>query len=193
MSTGKAAAYLLLILSASGIISCTEEPVTPPSDGGASRSEPSPYRDCAVLSAEAQRMDSILLGQLEPDKVTANAAIRTFTEFAHQCRHDTMSAIYLIKTAQVARAVSNIPQARLALEQCIADHPQFAGRPAAIFMLAQLYDEPTYMNDESEAKRLYERIIEEYPGSDWALSARGALKFIGKSDEQIIREFTRKK
>jgi TolA-binding protein len=79
------------------------------------------------------------------------------------------------------------------LDKCIADYPSFKNRAAALFLLAQLYDEPGYLNDEQEAKKLYQKIIDEHPKSDWASSAKGALSFIGKSDQQIMEELKKKK
>ena len=62
-----------------------------------------------------------------------------------------------------------------------------------MFMLAQLYDEDNYMNDEMKAKELYEKIISEFPKSDWAENAKAGLKYIGKSDVQITNLITGKK
>jgi outer membrane protein assembly factor BamD (BamD/ComL family) len=148
--------------------------------------------DCKKLYAEARRMDSILLTQTEVNNAVANKAIVAFTDFAYYCRTDSMRPIYLIKTAQVARAINNIPQAKLALDKCIEDHPSFNNRPAALFLLAQLYDEPTYLNDEHEARKLYQKIIDEHPKSDWAMSAKGAISLLGKSDEEIMKELKKK-
>lgn len=148
--------------------------------------------DCKKLFSDARKTDSILLSQTEVNKISANNAIKAFTDFAYYCQNDSLSPVYLIKTAQVARAINNIPQAKLVLERCIETYPSFRNRPAAIFLLAQLYDDDTYLNNEQEAKRLYEQILSEYPKSEWAMSARGAIKFIGKTDIEIIKEFNKK-
>jgi len=149
--------------------------------------------DCPKLYAEAKRMDSILLKEMEVKTDVANKAIKAFTDFAFYCTKDSLSPIYLIKTAQVAQAINNSKQAQVALDKCIADYPKSTHRSAALFLLAQLYDEPAQLNNETEAKKLYEQIIKEYPKSDWANSAKGALSFIGKSDEQIMEELKKKK
>ncbi|WP_317898346.1 tetratricopeptide repeat protein [Aurantibacillus circumpalustris] len=148
--------------------------------------------DCKNMLNAARKADSILLNETEVNTVSANKAIKAFTDFAFYCQSDTMCPIYLIKTAQVARAINNIPQAKVALDQCINMYPNFKNRPAALFLLAQLYDENTYLNNEAEARKIYEEIINEYPKSDWALSAKGAISFIGKSDEEILRELKKK-
>jgi hypothetical protein len=157
------------------------------------RRDPKNYlSDCKILYAEARRMDSALLVQTEVNNSVANKAIVAFTDFAYYCSTDSMRPIYLIKTAQVARAINNIPQAKLALDKCIEDHPSFRNRPAALFLLAQLYDEPTYLNDEHQARKLYQKIIDEYPKSDWAMSAFGAISLLGKSDAEIMKELKKK-
>jgi outer membrane protein assembly factor BamD (BamD/ComL family) len=145
------------------------------------------FSDCKKLRAEAFYMDSVLFTQNELDTVSAQKAIIAFTDFANYCQSDSLSAIFLVKTAQVAKAINNIPQAKIALDKCIEDYPNFRDRPAALFLLGQLYDDQNYMNDENEAKRLYQKIIDEYPHSDWAMSAKGALAFVGKSDAEITK------
>ncbi|MES2679089.1 MAG: tetratricopeptide repeat protein [Bacteroidota bacterium] len=149
--------------------------------------------DCAMLKRTALKMDSTILKQTETDLKLANKAIAAFTDFAYHCSTDSLAPIYLIKTAQVAQAINNTPQAKVVLEQCIKDYPNFNNRAAAIFLLAQLYDEAAYLNNEEQARILYQKIIDEYPKSDWAASAKGAIRFIGKSDEQIMEELKKKK
>jgi len=149
--------------------------------------------DCKNLLAEAKKMDSILLKELEVKKDVATKGIKAFTDYAFYCSNDSLCPIYLIKTAQVAQSINNIPQAKIVLDKCIADYPSSKHRPAALFLLAQLYDEATYLNNEAEAKKLYQQIISEYPKSDWAISSKGALAFVGKSDAQIMEELKKKK
>lgn len=150
------------------------------------------FTNCKSLVANAAKMDSLLLSQTEIDTLMANKAMKAFTDYAYYCQSDSMSPIYLIKTAQVARAINNIPQAKLVLDHCINAYTSFKDRPAAIFLLAQLFDEPTYLNNEYEAGKLYQKILDEYPKSEWALSAKGALVFLGKSDQEMMKEFKKK-
>jgi tetratricopeptide (TPR) repeat protein len=149
--------------------------------------------DCKILVIEAKRMDSLLLKEMEVKVNVANNAIKAFTDFAYYCSNDSLCPIYLIKTAQVAQSINNIPQAKIVLDKCIEEFPNSKHRPAAMFLLAQLYDEATYLNNEAEAKRIYEKIIAEYPKSDWAKSSKGALTFIGKSDDQIMENLKKHK
>jgi hypothetical protein len=149
--------------------------------------------DCKNLVVEAKRMDSLLLKEMEVKVDVANKAIKAFTDFAYYCSNDSLCPIYLIKTAQVAQSINNIPQAKIVLDKCVDEYPNSSHRPAAMFLLAQLYDEATYLNNEAQAKLIYEKIISEYPKSDWAKSSKGALNFVGRSDEQIMQSLKKQK
>lgn len=186
--------YILLLFVCACSDKSPQRETTQQKDSSASisKSNKNFISDCKALLREAKKMDSILLSQTEIHFPSANKAIVAFADFANYCHQDSLTPVYLIKCAQVARAIENIPQAKLVLDKCIQDYPKFENRPAAIFLLAQLYDEDTYLNNEAEAKKLYLQIIEEYPKSDWALSAKGAISFLGKSDEQIMQELKKK-
>lgn len=149
--------------------------------------------DCDKLKAAARSMDSILLNATELKQEVGLKACEAFLNFVHYCGKDSACPIFLIKTAQVSQSIQNYAQARIALETCISDYPSFKNKPAALFLLGQLYDEPTQLNDEKKAKELYLQIIKEFPTNEWAQSAKGAMALLGKSDEEIVRQFNKNK
>jgi tetratricopeptide (TPR) repeat protein len=148
--------------------------------------------DCTAYKQLAFKSDSILLEALEVNMIQANKAIKDFTNFSYYCHTDSLAPIYLIKTAQLARSINNPKQAEVVLERCINNYPLFKDKPAAMFLLAQLYDEQGELNNEGKAVELYNEILRDFPKSVWAKSAKGALKFIGKSDEEIIRALNKR-
>lgn len=149
-------------------------------------------KDCQELFKNAKRHDSILLTQTEINIAAANNAIKAFTDYAYICTNDSFAPFFLVKTALVAKSIKNAPQAKLVLDLCLKNYPTFKNRDAALFLLAQLYNEPSGLNNETEAKKLYQKIINEYPKSEWVQSAKGAIAFLGKSDEQIIQLLNKK-
>ena len=56
-------------------------------------------------------------------------------------------------------------------------------------MLAQVYDDASMLNNETEAKKIYEQIIKEYPNTAWERDAKVCIKNLGKTDEQLVKEF----
>src|SRR4051812_44227382 len=77
------------------------------------------FTDCKKTFEEAKRMDSILMSQNEVDPPSAKKAIKAFTDYAYYCQNDSLSPIFLIKSAQVARAINNVAQAKVVLDACI--------------------------------------------------------------------------
>jgi len=148
--------------------------------------------NCVKLYQKARSMDSTILKQMDLNIELANKAIKVFSDYAFYCESDSLSPVFLIKTAQIAMSINNANQAKVVLERCISNYPKFKNKPAAIFLLAQLYDEQSMLNNEEEAKRLYEQLVYDYPKSEWAANAKGALKLIGKTDQEIINEFNKK-
>ncbi|MFO0357353.1 MAG: tetratricopeptide repeat protein [Sphingobacteriaceae bacterium] len=149
-------------------------------------------RDCKVLYYNAKSIDSTIMQKLDMDMNLATKAIKAFADYAFYCESDSLSPVYLIKGAQIAISINNANQAKVLLDRCISNYPKFRNKPAAIFLLAQMYDEQHLLNNEEEAKKLYEQLIFEYPRSEWAANAKGAIKLMGKTDEEIIKEFNEK-
>jgi tetratricopeptide (TPR) repeat protein len=148
----------------------------------------SPYTsNCAELFKKANHMDSVILNAIEANKQVGEDAIKAFMDFAYGCGNDSLAPVFLIKTAQIARSINNLPQAKISLEKCIADYPNFKDRGAAMFLLAQLYDDPKGLNDEERALEIYKEIEDSYPRTVWAANAGAAKLLLGKSDEEIIK------
>jgi len=124
-----------LLLTVFFFIACGEKKLK---DESASTKTPREAVDCEGMRREALRMDSVLMQETELNEAKASAGIKAFADFANFCPTDSLSPVFLIKCAQVARAVNAVPQAKVVLEKCIADYPQFRDRAAALFLLSQL-------------------------------------------------------
>jgi TolA-binding protein len=147
---------------------------------------------CTTLFNEAKRFDAILLKATVVNNDIAEQAIKAFYEFSANCKTDTLSPVFLVKAGQVAQSIRKYTQAQLFFVKCTEEFPKFKNRGAALFLLAQLYDNATMLNNESEAKTIYEQIIREYPKSPFADDSKACIKNLGKTDEQIVEEFLKK-
>lgn len=145
---------------------------------------------CDVLLAQAHKMDSILLNGTSLSRPLADQSITAFENYVSHCKNDSIAPVYLIKGAQVAQAVMNFQKSKSLLQTCLDSFPGFKNRAAAMFMLAQLYDEHNMLNNEAEAKKIYNDIIYKYPKTPWAENARYAIENLGKSDEDLVKEFS---
>ena len=148
--------------------------------------------DCLNAFKKAKKNDSILLHATNFNKIEAENAIVAFNEFTSTCKGDSLAPVFLVKAGQVAQSVGKYTQALSFFEKCINQYPNFKNRGVAMFLLAQLFDDSKMLNNEEEAKILYEKIIKEYPQTEWAINANACIQNLGKTDEQLIQEFMRK-
>lgn len=148
--------------------------------------------ECRTLYLDAIKNDSIILAATEVNPEVGNKAIKAFADFAYYCPNDTLAPVFLLKAGQIAASINNLPQAQICFERCYKDFPNFNNRGAAMFLLAQMYDEVTQLNDEDKARELYGKIINSFPNTEWAKNANDARGLLGKTDEQIIKEFEKK-
>jgi outer membrane protein assembly factor BamD (BamD/ComL family) len=148
---------------------------------------------CAVKYQKARFWDSTLFTQYELDTNVGQHAINAFTDYATHCGQDSLCPVFFIKTAQVSRALHKDAITEASLNACMSKFPNSKTTPLAMFLKAQLYDEAGPFHNEKQAEQVYKRIISEFPHSEWALSAQGALKFIGKSDLEITNELLQQK
>lgn len=145
--------------------------------------------DCKMLYLDAKRMDSVLLKSNTVNPNLAEQAINAFNNFASTCKDDSLAPIFLLKAGQIAQSVGKFQQSQILLKKCTDEFPEFRNRGAALFLLAQVYDDASMLNNEAEAKKIYEQIIKEYPNTAWERDAKICIKNLGKTDEQLVKEF----
>ncbi|MBC7693812.1 MAG: tetratricopeptide repeat protein [Burkholderiales bacterium] len=148
--------------------------------------------ECSSRFKEAKRLDDVLQKANVVNNDIAEQAIKAFYEFSVNCKSDTLAPVFLIKAGQVSQTLRKYTQAQAFFTRCIDDFPKFKSRGAAMFLLAQLYDDPAILNNESEARTIYEQVIREYPTSSYATDAKACIKNLGKSDEELVKEFLKK-
>ncbi|MES2515557.1 MAG: hypothetical protein V4580_15485 [Bacteroidota bacterium] len=151
-----------------------------------------PLDECTQLFNEAKLNDDILLRATVVNEDVAQKAIISFYNFANLCRKDSLAPVFLVKAGQVAQSIGKYTQAQSMFVKCKDDFVDFKNRGAALFLLAQLYDDPAKLNNEPEARKIYNQIIREYPETAFANDSKAAIQNLGKTDEQLVQEFLKK-
>lgn len=124
------------------------------------------------------------------DSDKANAFIKTAEEYAAlvQTTQPEKYADLLLKAAGVAKSIGNSAKA-LELYTTVADKmPQHPKAPMALFMEGFILENDR--GDTAMARVKYQDFLKKYPNDpDFADDAQNALKYLGKSPEEMIREF----
>ncbi len=93
----------------------------------------------------------------------------------------------LLKTAGLAKTIENYNKA-IELYQNIMTHmPQHKRASTALFMTGFIYAND--LNQLDKAKETYETFLQKYPNDELAESAKMELANLGKSPEELIKQF----
>jgi len=93
----------------------------------------------------------------------------------------------LYKSAEIARSIGAYQEALSIYSNIETYFPNYEKAPKALFMQAFTYAEDL-QNDE-QARALYEQFIEKYPNDDFVDDAQILLESLGKSNEEIFQQF----
>ncbi len=100
---------------------------------------------------------------------------------------DEKTAAILFKAADVARGIGDYGKSIQLWGKVWRNYPDFDKAPDAIFMQAFTYE--NNLKDIQNAKRYYLQFIEKYPKHHLREQTIIALKNLGKSPEDLIKEF----
>jgi len=144
----------------------------------------------ASLQNKLAELDKAMGGASVTDKTKAAEFIKTSEELAAllEKKNPDQYVDVLLKAAGLAKTVEN-PQKAIELYSKIADGlPQHKKAPTALFMIGFVQEND--LGDISKAKTTYESFLQKYPNDpDFADDAQNAIKMLGKSPDDIIKEF----
>lgn len=146
------------------------------------KSEKDRMIDAINKSEKELRADSLAI--INDEK--ARALIQQYADFASTYRDDTLSAEYLFKAGEVSTGIGDFFQAIQYYRQC-AEKVYYSKRPVAYFLMGFIYE--NHLNDTGNAKRLYEEFLQKFPGHPLEKDVQFSLKHLGKSPEDLIKEF----
>jgi outer membrane protein assembly factor BamD (BamD/ComL family) len=127
---------------------------------------------------------------MELDNVTAGLAIKSYNDFVKTFPDDSLCADFLFKAGEIATALKQYPQSLMYYKKITDKYPDYKNFVASLYLQGFLLD--NYLNDDAKAKVIYEEVITKYPTSMYADNAKMAINNLGKSDEELIKEFKKK-
>jgi outer membrane protein assembly factor BamD (BamD/ComL family) len=120
----------------------------------------------------------------------AKELVNAYTDFVKEFPEDSGAASYLFKAANIAM---NIGQPKVSIDlfdQIIKEYPKFNKIPDCYFLKAFVYDDK--LKNITKAREAYENFLRKFPNHDFADDARSCIDNLGKTPEQLIKEFEKK-
>jgi len=129
--------------------------------------------------------------QLEFDKSKAETLVKAYNNYANALPTDSLSPTYLFKSAEVLRSLRKFNEA-VGIYQKIGDnYPNYEKAPHSLFLLGFSYEND--LGALKEAEKCYKDFLGKYPSHELADDVQFSLNNLGKSPEEIIKEFERKR
>jgi TolA-binding protein len=116
--------------------------------------------------------------------------MRTYAEFANACSSDSITPEFLFRRADLLRGDGQIRESIRLFKAVHDGYPQYPKRPVCVFLVAFLYE--TELNDKVMAEKYYLQVIELYPNSDVARSAKITLQYLGETPAELLKRIQEK-
>jgi outer membrane protein assembly factor BamD (BamD/ComL family) len=123
----------------------------------------------------------------EADEEKALKLTKLYNDFAENYPKDSLAPDYLYKSAEIVSNIGDPGKAIVNYDIIIKEYPGYKKVPYCYFMKGFVYDNK--LKDIEKAEKAYTQFIEKYPNHDLTDDAEMSIKFLGKSNEEIIKEF----
>ena len=124
------------------------------------------------------------------DPNTAMIAVKAYSDFATYFPKDSLTPDFLFKAGEISTANQQYTSALTYYQTITSKYPKFKLVPESLYLQGYLLD--NFLNDDAKAKIIYEQVIAKYPSLPYASDAKAAINNLGKTDEELIREFEKK-
>ncbi len=125
------------------------------------------------------------------DKVKADSLLSAYESFMKHFPEDSLTVKIAFKAPNLCMNMGDGTKAIELFDKFIEKYPDNTKTPICMFFKAYIYE--NQIKNLEKAKEIYLQFIEKYPNDDFAKDARVALQNLGKSPEQMVREFEEKR
>ena len=133
-----------------------------------------------IRSMEQQaRKDTVL------DRTTGLRLLRAYQDYYNRHAEDSLALSFLFEAGKVADALGKYDKAIELFANFHDGTKDITHKAEAAYLVAFIYD--AHMHQPKEATKQYNKVIELYPNSPWAVQSKQALHLVGKSDEELLR------
>ncbi len=121
----------------------------------------------------------------------ANKLVDKYIRYSELFPNDSNTPEYLFKASDISMNLNHPGKTISIYNTLINKYPKYKNIPTCYFLKAFVYDDQLKKFD--KAKELYKLYLKKYPKGEFAKDAKMALKYLGKSPEELIKTFEAKK
>ncbi len=125
-----------------------------------------------------------------PDTTKAKKLSELYIIYADKHPNDSVAPEFLYKAADISMNYGK-PKLTIGIfKKLLTSYPDYKNTPTVTFLMGYVYE--NQLKDYINARKYYTEFIEKYPDSDFADDAKISLENLGKSPEELIKEFEHK-
>jgi len=147
-----------------------------------------PDRD--TLLKKIQFLEQKISTEQAIDYKSGAEMVSAYLAFFNYYSKDAFSADYLFKAADITMNLKQSSKAIELFRKVVEFYPDYKKSSFALFLQGFVYE--NQLKDFKEAKKIYEEVIRKYPHTKLADDASASIANLGKSDEELIKEFEKK-
>jgi outer membrane protein assembly factor BamD (BamD/ComL family) len=151
----------------------------------------SPSRDKSVKTIGAMEKRLFSPQSTSFDKAKWDSLINLYDDFCKRFPKDSLVPGYTFNAANIAMNTGDGQKALAHFQQIIDNYPDYAKAPLCLFFKAYVYE--NLLHDLVKAKEIYLQFIEKYPNNEFVSAAQASIQNLGKSPEQMVKEFEAKR
>ena len=121
------------------------------------------------------------------NKAKADSLLTMYESFVQKYPKDSLAPKYQFQAAGLAMTLGNGKKSLELYEGFMKLFPENPKVPVCMFFTAYIYE--NMIKNLDKAKEIYLNFIEKYPNNDFVKDAQIALENLGKTPEQLVREF----
>ncbi len=144
----------------------------------------------AVVTDDIDKSEKALYGENNEfrfDEVKAQDCVAAYLAYCEKFGDREDAPDYMFKAADLLRALRKPGDALVYYEKICTDFPDYPKVPHSVFLQGFVYEND--LADLDKAREKYEAFLEKYPEHDLADDVQFSLKYLGKSPEEIIKQF----
>ena len=139
------------------------------------------------MKAKISKMEADLKSAEQVDSTAVTELLSAYQNYASRYENDSLAPDYLYKAAGLAVGFNRGTQAIEIYETIINKYPEYKRVAECYFMEAFAYE--NVIGNIAKANEYYNKFLAKYPNHDLADDAQSAIRFLGKSPEEMVREF----
>jgi len=136
-----------------------------------------------------EQLEKELFGNITaiPDREKSLTLVNAYVEYAEKYPDSEKAAEFLFRAADICMNIGYPERAIELYTRVYRDYPEYSKRPESLFLIAFIYENQLY--NLQQAEHNYKQFIELFPDHDLADDAQILLQHLGKSPDELVKEF----